>query len=101
MRTDPDVSVPSEITAEPWQSATPAPELDPPGVRCAFASHGLRGVGHWLLRPSAPNANSTVCVLPRMTADASRSVRATGPGDCHCAGSSREEPAKIGTPGTP
>src|SRR5688572_11821763 len=101
MRTEPEVSVPRATSAEPWHKDTPAPELEPPGTRWTAASHGLRGVGQLLLSPIAPKANSTVCVLPMTAAPASSRQATSGPGACQLAGSSRLQPAKIGTPGTP
>src|SRR5438445_11096202 len=76
MRTDPPVSVPIATGARPAATATPDPLDEPPGVRCTFRSHGLRGAPMCVLVPQLPIANSTVCVLPRtiMPAAMSRSA---------------------------
>src|SRR5262249_19369821 len=42
-RTEAAVSLPSASTAQPSAGGTPAPLDEPPGDRCAVASHGLRG----------------------------------------------------------
>src|SRR5437773_4489860 len=63
-RTDPPVSVPIAAGASPAATATPEPLDEPPGVRCTFGSHGLRGVPMWVFVPQPPIANSTVWVLP-------------------------------------
>ena len=44
MRTEPPVSVPRPHGASEAATATPVPELEPPGARCVFRSQGLRGV---------------------------------------------------------
>jgi len=41
IRTEPAVSLPSARAAEPSSRVTPAPLDEPPGARCARASHGL------------------------------------------------------------
>ncbi len=43
MRTEPVVSDPIASSAEPSSRLTPAPELEPPLIRCSRASHGLYG----------------------------------------------------------
>ena len=43
-RTDPPVSVPNAMSADPCHRLTPAPLLDPPGTLCWLASHGFLGV---------------------------------------------------------
>src|SRR5688572_33039505 len=65
MRTEPPVSVPMPHGASLAATATPVPELDPPGPRCTSRSHGFHGVPMWRFVPNEPMANSTVCVLPR------------------------------------
>ena len=79
MRTEPPVSVPMAINADPSHKLTPAPDDDPPETRCWTASHGLRGAPQWALVPTAPKANSTVWVLPGTTHIAPRKARVTGP----------------------
>ncbi len=100
-RTEPAVSVPSAISADPSARLTPAPLLEPPGTRCASASQGLRGVGQWLLTPRPPKASSTMCVLPVMTARSRRSRVTIGPSVFHFAGSARGVPANVSRPCTP
>lgn len=100
-RTEPAVSEPSAIKAEPSRNDTPAPELEPPGTRWWLSSQGLRGVPQWALRPTPPKANSTVWVFPVMTAFSSRRHATIGPAACHFAGNSRAEPANVGKPGMP
>src|SRR5262245_15547241 len=67
LRTDPPVSEPMAAGANPAATATPEPLLEPPGTRCApCQSHGLRGVPMCALVPDPPNANSAMCVFPRI-----------------------------------
>src|ERR1700682_2082822 len=63
-RTEHPVSVPSAQGTRRAATATPEPLLDPPGVRDTSASHGFHGVPRCWFVPQAPQANSTVCVLP-------------------------------------
>ncbi len=93
MRTEPAVSVPSARQAVPLISETPAPELEPPGVRCAWLSQGLRGAPQWALVPSPPKANSTVWVFPIRLGNWASSASTMGPGRSQLAGRRREEPA--------
>src|SRR5919202_3216261 len=77
---DPSVSVPSAATHRLAATATPDPELEPPGERSS--TYGLRV---WRPRPLQPLderrdrklAHSLRLVLPRMTAPAWRSLKAT------------------------
>src|SRR5215207_11506333 len=77
---DPSVSVPSEAAARLAATAVPDPELEPHGLWSS--TYGLR---HWPARPDQPLedwverklAHSDRLVLPRMTAPARRSRRAT------------------------
>src|SRR5467141_4113935 len=54
MRIEPPVSEPSAAGASPAATATPEPDDEPPGIRSAAASHGLRGAPWCALRPSGP-----------------------------------------------
>ena len=53
IRTDPPVSEPSPIGASPAATATPVPELDPPG-RWGSGCQGLCGVPWSVLMPAPP-----------------------------------------------
>ena len=64
IRTEPPVSVPMPHGAMPAATATPVPELEPPGARWVAGSHGFHGVPMWRLVPKLPMANSTEWVLP-------------------------------------
>ena len=64
---EPPVCVPSASGTMPSATAAPEPDDEPPGVRAW--SQGLRVGGK---RP--PQANSSVCVLPRITAPSARST---------------------------
>src|SRR6185503_1508842 len=76
---EPSVSVPRAAAARLAETATPEPELEPPGLRSS--TYGLRV---WRPRPLQPLderverklAHSLRFVLPRMTAPASRNRRA-------------------------
>ena len=73
IRTEPPVSVPMAQGASRAATATPEPELLPPGPRCTARSQGFHGVPMYRLVPHAPIANSTVRVLPStMTPAATR-----------------------------
>src|SRR5262245_10903866 len=69
-RIEPPPSVPIAPNAERTATETPEPALDPPGY--PSRRQGLR-VGGML----TPYANSCVCVLPIVTAPASRSLPST------------------------
>ena len=101
MRIDPPVSEPSASCADPSQRLTPAPEDEPPGTRCSRASHGLIGVPALGFRPTPPNANSTVWVLPTITAPSERNAFTRNPSRCQRSGRARLEPARVGHPSTP
>src|SRR5438128_3485464 len=64
MRIDPPVSEPTAAGARPAATATAEPLLEPPATRCVFVSQGFHGAPIGALRPHAPYANSTRCVLP-------------------------------------
>ena len=96
MRIEPPVSVPRAIRADPSHRLTPAPADEPPGARCSSASHGLTGVPVCGFSPTAPKANSTVCVLPVNTAPNRRSARTRNPS--RHGGSGRGVPARSGSP---
>src|SRR5476651_2038791 len=64
MRTEPPVSLPIAAGASAAATATPEPLLDPPGERGMPGSQGFHGVPIAVFVPHAPNANSTICVLP-------------------------------------
>ncbi len=100
MRTLPAVSVPKARAALPSIRLTPAPALEPPGTRCSFGSHGLRGVPRGFV-PMPPKASSTVRVLPVGTASMSRVRRTTGPASSKRLGSCTAVPPVVGKPGTP
>ena len=70
-RIEPPVSVPIESGA--WRAATAAaePPDEPPGTRSR--SHGLAVGPNALCSVDEPIANSSMFVLPRITAPASRS----------------------------
>src|ERR1700736_3767094 len=78
---EPSVSVPSAATHRLADTATPEPELEPPGLRSR--TNGLRV---WRPRPRQPLderverklAHALRLVLASRTAPASRSLRATG-----------------------
>src|SRR6266540_2229380 len=73
MRTDPSVLLPSAAAASPAATAAADPPLDPPGVnsrRC-----GLRHRPKCGLSLVAPNAASSMLVLPKGTASAPRNRR--------------------------
>src|SRR5215472_8164941 len=77
---EPSVSVPSDATHRLAETATPEPELDPPGLRSS--TYGLRVCRPRALQPLLERvdrklAHSLRLALPRMTAPASRSARAT------------------------
>ena len=101
MRTDPPVSVPRATSAVPSATETPAPLLDPPGARWVARSRGFHGTGWWRLVPRPPKANSTVWVLPRITADWRRRDWRMGPSAVQISGKARGVPAKVGSPVTP
>lgn len=63
-RHEPPESLPSAHKQLPSHNETPAPELDPPLMRRAVASQGLRGAPQCWLTPITPNANGTLCDLP-------------------------------------
>src|SRR5690606_23305523 len=73
VRTEPPVSVPIAHGARPAATATPEPLDEPPGIRCSVMSQGFQGVPINGLVPQPPNANSTICVLPKITAPAASS----------------------------
>ncbi len=77
MRTEPPVSVPMPQGARPAATATPVPELEPPGPRSSFMSQGFHGVPMCVLVPKLPMANSTLCVLPSTIMPAEMSLRAS------------------------
>src|SRR4051812_14489074 len=77
MRTEPPVSLPRAAGASAAATATPEPLLEPPGARAVVKSHGFHGVPIVWFVPHAPNANSTICVLPSEIMPASRSRSAT------------------------
>ena len=64
IRTEPPVPVPMPQGARPAATATPVPELDPPGARFSFMSQGFHGVPKCVLVPKLPMATPTLCVLP-------------------------------------
>ena len=64
MRIEPPVSEPTAAGARPAATATAEPLLEPPATRCVFVSQGFHGAPIGALRPQAPYANSTRCVLP-------------------------------------
>src|ERR671923_2267144 len=72
LRTEPPVSLPVAQVTRCAASATPEPELDPPGTISVF--HGLRAVPNTSM---LPEANSWVLSLPRQMAPAWRSRAAT------------------------
>src|ERR1700680_3328421 len=79
-RIDPSVSVPSDAAARFAAMAAPEPELEPQGERSS--TYGLRVCPPRPLQPleeASPRkfAHSLRLVLPRITAPASRSFRAT------------------------
>src|SRR5438477_7574260 len=76
-RTEPPVSLPIAAGASAAATATAEPLLEPPGTRAVVRSHGFHGVPIALLVPQAPNANSTICVLPRTIMPAALSRLAT------------------------
>ena len=102
IRIDPPVSDPRAIMAERSHRLTPAPQDEPPGILAVAGSQGLRGVPQCGLMPTPPYANSTVCVLPVMTAPAARARVTSQASSAHgSSGSCRAEPAKVGHPSTP
>ncbi len=100
IRTEPAVSVPSAISAEPSSNATPAPLDEPPGERSCATSQGLRGQPQCALTPVPPKANSTMWVLPTKTPAWRRNAAITGPSCSQRAGKRRGLPAKVGMPAT-
>src|SRR5581483_4347866 len=77
---DPSVSVPIESGAKPAATAAAEPELDPQGDRSR--AYGLRHCPPRALQPLVDRvdrilAHSLMLALPKMTAPASRSRRAT------------------------
>src|SRR6185295_17666007 len=73
-RTEPPVSVPNEPAASPPATAAAEPPDEPPGTRAR--SHGLRVSWNAECSVDEPIANSSMLVLPRITAPAALS-RAT------------------------
>src|ERR1043166_2837286 len=78
---EPSVSVPSAATHRFAETATPEPELDPPGLRSS--TYGLRVCRPRPLQPLDERldrklAHSLRFDLPRMTAPACRSLATTG-----------------------
>eukprot|EP00966_Prymnesium_polylepis_P215769 4996229-Prymnesium_polylepis.1 len=85
IRIEPRVSDPMLATHMPSVTATAAPHELPPGMRPPDSrSYGFLGVPKCGLRPTPPNANSTVFVRPIITAPAARRRETTGAS--HCAG---------------
>ena len=72
--TDPPVSVPMDSGTSPPATAAAEPLLEPPGTRCTWWSHGLRGMPICSLVPQPPRANCTIWVLPMMMAPAALSL---------------------------
>ena len=75
MRTLPAVSVPSPAKIMPAATATPVPELDPPGQQRGF--HGFRGRGKGEWGDGGPIANSDSVSFPVITAPRARSLATT------------------------
>ena len=99
IRTEPPVSDPSPIGAMPAATATPVPELDPPG-RWGSACHGLCGVPWSVLMPAPPYANCTVIVLPSSTMPARVSRSTTSQSAPGTLSARRRVPAVVGSPAT-
>src|SRR5256884_6988492 len=80
-RTEPPVSVPKEPAASPPATAAAEPPDEPPGTRAR--SHGLRVSWKAECSVDEPIANSSMLVLPRLTAPAasSRSITVASYGD--------------------
>ena len=76
IRTEPPVSVPMAHGARRAPTATPEPELLPPGARWMARSQGFQGVPICRFVPHAPIANSTVRVLPSTMSPAAMRRRA-------------------------
>src|SRR5713226_2477284 len=95
---EPSVSVPSAATHRLAATATPEPELEPPGLRSR--TYGLRV---WRPRPLQPLderverklAHSLILLLANSTAPASLSLRATGASLTTGAPCSANEPAVV------
>src|SRR6188474_853738 len=97
-RTDPPVSVPSAMGANPVATATADPPLEPPGIR--DVSHGLRVGPKAECSVEEPIANSSQFVLPMTTAPAACS-RSTAVAEYGGVQSPRiREPAVARTPRT-
>src|SRR5436305_11384955 len=71
-RIEPPVSVPRATGASPAATAAAEPPDEPPGMR--IKSHGLRVTWNALFSVDEPIANSSMFVLPTMTASALRRV---------------------------
>lgn len=99
-RTEPPVSEPSAKAHKPAATATPEPELDPPGTRTVSASHGLTGVPRGADTPVMPSANSTVFVLPSMTQPARLRLLTNPPSGPIRSRTSIFVPAVVGMPST-
>ena len=95
---EPSVSVPTAAAHRFAATATPEPELEPHGLRSS--AYGLRVWPPRLLHPltewvERKFAHSLRLVLPRMTAPASRSLRATVASCAAIEPSSASEPAVV------
>ena len=97
-RTLPPVSDPSAPRHSSAATAAALPPLDPPGTR--VRSHGLRVVKKAEFSVDEPMANSSVLVLPTITAPAARSLRITVASKGGTKSSKIFEPHVAGTPST-
>ena len=73
-RIEPPVSVPVAARQRLPDTAAAEPPDEPPGTRLAFelrARHGLKTGPKWLVSFDEPMANSSMLVLPSITAPAS------------------------------
>src|SRR5690606_11582586 len=75
MRTDPPPSEPGANGSRPAATATAAPPLEPPALRCG--SHGFLAIGPESGSVVLAIPNSHVAVLPRLIPPASSSTRAS------------------------
>src|SRR5579863_8930861 len=95
---EPSVSLPSAATHRLADTATPDPELDPPGLRSS--TQGLCVCRPLPLQPLEDRverklAHSLRLVFPISTAPASRSLLTTGASACTLAPTSASEPAVV------
>ena len=74
-RIEPPVSVPVAAGTSPAATAAAEPPDEPPGTRAA--SQGLATGPKWLVSLEEPIANSSMLVLPTITAPASRTLATT------------------------